>query len=79
MTRFVRSSRRLAPFGLVVVAVFLTGYYHLAGVVATLAVLLNMVLILGAMAMLGATFTLPGVAGIVSWRRVETILSVFTS
>ena len=53
-------------FGLVVVAVFLISYYYLAGVVATVAVLLNMVLILGALAMLpGATITLPGVAGIV--------------
>ena len=53
-------------FGLVVVAVFLIGYYYLAGVVATFAVFLNMILIMGAMAMLpGATITLPGVAGIV--------------
>ena len=53
-------------FGLFVVAVFLIGYYYLAGVVATIAVLLNMVLIMGAMAMLpGATITLPGIAGIV--------------
>jgi SecD/SecF fusion protein len=41
------------------------GYYYFAGFVATLAVLMNMVLILGAMAMLNATFTLPGIAGIV--------------
>lgn len=52
-------------FGLVVVAFFLIGYYYLAGVVAFIAVMLNMVLILGAMAALNATFTLPGVAGIV--------------
>ena len=52
-------------FGLVVVAVFLIGYYYLSGVVATVAVLLNMVLLLGAMALSNATFTLPGIAGIV--------------
>lgn len=52
-------------FGLVVVAVFLIGYYYVAGCVAMTAVLLNMVLILGAMAALNATFTLAGVAGIV--------------
>jgi len=53
-------------FGLVVVAVFLIGYYYLSGVVAMVAVLLNMILILGALAMLpGATITLPGIAGIV--------------
>ena len=52
-------------FGLFVVAVFLIGYYYLAGFVAFCAVMLNMVIILGAMAALNATFTLPGVAGIV--------------
>jgi SecD/SecF fusion protein len=52
-------------FGLVVVAIFLIGYYYLSGVVAMIAVLMNMVLILGAMAALEATFTLPGIAGIV--------------
>ncbi|MGH7178616.1 MAG: SecD/SecF family protein translocase subunit, partial [Tepidisphaeraceae bacterium] len=51
--------------GLVVVLVFLVGYYYLAGVVAFIAVIVNVVLILGVMAALNATFTLPGVAGIV--------------
>ncbi|HEV2292901.1 MAG TPA: protein translocase subunit SecD [Tepidisphaeraceae bacterium] len=52
-------------FGLIVVATFLIGYYFLAGAVAYFAVLMNLVLILGAMAMLNATFTLPSIAGIV--------------
>lgn len=52
-------------FGLVVVAIFLIGYYYLSGVVAMIAVLLNLVIILGVMAMLNATFTLPSIAGIV--------------
>jgi SecD/SecF fusion protein len=52
-------------FGLVIVAIFLIGYYYLAGVVATLAVCMNVVLILGILSMFGATFTLPGIAGIV--------------
>ncbi len=51
--------------GLAVVAVFLIGYYYLAGVVAFIAVVMNVVLILGSMAAINATFTLPGVAGIV--------------
>jgi SecD/SecF fusion protein len=61
----LRRGLAASAFGLVVVAVFLIGYYYLAGVVATIAVFMNMVLILGAMAMLNATFTLPGIAGIV--------------
>jgi SecD/SecF fusion protein len=52
-------------FGLVIVAIFLISYYYLAGLVATVAVLLNVVLILGVLAAFGATFTLPGIAGIV--------------
>ncbi len=51
--------------GLVIVAIFLIGYYYTSGVVAFVAVLINLVLILGAMAAINATFTLPGVAGIV--------------
>ncbi|MDQ3439760.1 MAG: protein translocase subunit SecD, partial [Planctomycetota bacterium] len=61
----LRRGLAACAFGLVVVAVFMTGYYYLAGIVATIAVLMNVVLILGAMAMLNATFTLPGIAGIV--------------
>ena len=51
--------------GLVAVAIFMTGYYYLLGVVATLAVLMNVAMIFGSMAALNATFTLPAVAGIV--------------
>lgn len=52
-------------FGLAVVAVFLLVYYHLSGVVALAALLMNVVLILGIMSALQATWTLPAVAGIV--------------
>ncbi len=52
-------------FGLVVVGVFLISYYYLAGLVAFLAVLFNLVLIVGALAALQATFTLPGIAALV--------------
>jgi SecD/SecF fusion protein len=51
--------------GLVVVAVFLTSYYYLAGMVATFAVFMNVLLILGTMAAFNVTFTLPTIAGIV--------------
>jgi SecD/SecF fusion protein len=51
--------------GLVVVAVFLCSYYFLAGVVATFAVLMNVLLVLAVMSAFGATFTLPSIAGIV--------------
>jgi SecD/SecF fusion protein len=51
--------------GVVVVGVFLVCYYFLSGGVAMVAVLLNVLLILAGMSMFGATFTLPGVAGII--------------
>lgn len=51
--------------GLAIVVIFLVGYYYLSGVIATIAVLLNIIIILGVMAMFKATFTLPAVAGIV--------------
>jgi len=43
----------------------MVSYYYVAGIVAYAAVLLNVVLILGALAALGATFTLPSIAAIV--------------
>ena len=51
--------------GLVVVAVFLCGYYFTAGIVATLAVLMNVLIVLAVMSAFNATFTLPSIAGIV--------------
>jgi SecD/SecF fusion protein len=61
----LRAGLIACAFGLFVVAVFLIGYYYLSGVVAFMAVVLNMVIILGAMAAMNATFTLPGIAGVV--------------
>lgn len=52
-------------FGVAIVAVFLISYYYLSGVVAMMAVLLNILLILAGMSALQATFTLPSVAGII--------------
>jgi SecD/SecF fusion protein len=47
------------------VVVFMLVYYRFAGIVADLCLLLNLILIMGAMALIDATFTLPGLAGIV--------------
>ena len=51
--------------GLFVVSIFLIGYYYLAGLVAFFAVAMNLIIILGVLAMFGATFTMPSIAGIV--------------
>lgn len=50
---------------MIAVAVFMMLYYFFAGAVADFALFANLVIILGIMASLQATFTLPGIAGIV--------------
>ncbi len=52
-------------FGLSVVAIFMIIYYRKGGGVADLALMLNIVFILGVLASFGAVLTLPGMAGIV--------------
>lgn len=52
-------------FGLSVVALFMIAYYHVGGGIADLALILNIIFILGILAAFGATLTLPGIAGIV--------------
>jgi SecD/SecF fusion protein len=52
-------------FGLIVVAVFLVAYYYVAGFVAFVAVAMNLIIVLGVMSALNATFTLPSIAGMV--------------
>ncbi|MFB6247630.1 MAG: protein translocase subunit SecD [Salinibacter sp.] len=51
--------------GMLLVVLFMILYYRTAGVVADIALLLNLILILGILAGFGATLTLPGIAGIV--------------
>ena len=50
---------------MVCVAVFMIIYYRASGLVSVVALILNIVLILGAMAAFNCTLTLPGIAGIV--------------
>lgn len=54
-----------AFIGLVLVAVAMISYYRFAGVVATCAVLFNLLIMWGVLQNLGAALTLPGIAGIV--------------
>ncbi len=52
-------------YGCVAVLFFMLIYYRFFGLVANIALLFNILLIAAAMSMLGATLTLPGIAGIV--------------
>ncbi len=51
--------------GLALVLVFMVFYYRMFGLVANIALVLNLVLLIAVLSMLQATLTLPGVAGIV--------------
>jgi len=51
--------------GFIAVVIFMILYYGIAGVIADLALIVNLFLILAIMALFGATLTLPGMAGIV--------------
>ena len=54
-----------AMWGFLFVAVFMVLIYKFFGVLATVALLFNMIVLTALMSMLGATLTLPGIAGIV--------------
>jgi preprotein translocase subunit SecD len=56
---------RAALFGGLIVIVFMIFYYRMSGLIADYAIVLNLVLLLGCMALLNATLTLPGIAGII--------------
>ncbi len=51
--------------GLILVAAFMLAYYKGAGINANVALILNAILLLGAIGALKATLTLPGIAGVI--------------
>ena len=51
--------------GSILVILFMVMYYNMSGIIADIALFLNIVLILGTLAAFKATLTLPGIAGIV--------------
>ncbi len=61
----IDAGRIAAVVGLVAVVGFMIATYGLFGVFASLALLINIAMIFGFMSMIGATLTLPGIAGIV--------------
>lgn len=54
-----------AILGLIIVLIFMIFYYRLSGIIADIALVVNMLILTAAMAGLGATLTLPGIAGII--------------
>ena len=56
---------RAAMIGAVLVVVFMFIYYGLSGLIADWALVLNIIYLMGALASMRATLTLPGIAGII--------------
>lgn len=52
-------------FGTFLVVIFMAVYYRLSGIIANLAMVLNILLLFAGLAMMGGTLTLPGIAGII--------------
>jgi len=61
----VRQGITAGVVGTLLVIVIMIGYYRMSGVLAVLALALYLLFTLGALSMLGATLTLPGLAGLV--------------
>lgn len=61
----IAKGRMSLLIGGVLVLFFMVIYYRFSGTIADVALMLNILFILGALAMFGATLTLPGIAGIV--------------
>jgi preprotein translocase subunit SecD len=61
----IRAGTLSILIGLGLVAIFMVVYYRTAGVIANVALLLNILFIFGILAAFKATLTLPGIAGIV--------------
>jgi preprotein translocase subunit SecD len=61
----IRAGVEAAIIGMLAVLIFMLVYYHGAGINADLALILNLIILLGFMGYFGATLTLPGIAGVI--------------
>jgi protein-export membrane protein SecD len=61
----IRHGVRASVLSLLVVMIFMLFYYRLSGGNAVLALILNLVILLAALAFFGAVLTLPGIAGVI--------------
>jgi len=64
-TDSIRAGVRAAIFGMSAVLIFMLIYYRAAGINADVALILNLVILLGFLGFTGATLTLPGIAGVI--------------
>ena len=64
-TDSIRAGVEAAVIGMLAVLIFMLVYYRGAGINADLALILNLIILLGFMGYFGATLTLPGIAGVI--------------
>jgi SecD/SecF fusion protein len=61
----IRSGIRASIAAIVFVSLFMLAYYWIAGLTANIALVTNIIILLGVMCSIGTTLTLPGIAGVV--------------
>jgi preprotein translocase subunit SecD len=61
----IEAGKMAGMLATVLVIVFMVFYYRISGIIADMALVLNLILLLGAMAAINATLTMPGIAGII--------------
>lgn len=61
----IDAGKRATMVGFILVVAFMIFYYHLSGLLASIALVFNMLIILAVMSTLRATLTMPGIAGLV--------------
>jgi preprotein translocase subunit SecD len=61
----IRMGIRATILAGILVILFMIVYYRMAGVIADMALIINLIVLIGALAALSATLTLPGIAGII--------------
>jgi preprotein translocase subunit SecD len=61
----IRHGMQASILSLIVVMLFMLFYYRLSGANAVLALILNLIILLAALAAFGAVLTLPGIAGVI--------------
>jgi len=61
----IASGVKASVYGVLFVSLFMLFYYRLSGLAANVALVTNIIILLGVMCSIGTTFTLPGIAGAV--------------
>lgn len=61
----VKKGTMAAIYGLILVLLFMAVYYRLSGIIANIGLLVNAIYLMGILAVLKVTITLPGIAGVI--------------